>query len=121
MRGVMVHRRFGSGQVVSIGVEGLWRWGFNAKVEGVNTAFDRFWDQTILWLLAGRDFIPSKQFSFRPSSANIQLGEKVYFRLNRARNPDPKVKKVPVRLLLGDNEEVARLSLAPAPGQDPAG
>ncbi|MEJ0088994.1 MAG: hypothetical protein WDM80_04470 [Limisphaerales bacterium] len=77
-----MHRRYGRGQVVSIGVDGLWRWSLNAKVEGVNSPFDRFWDQMILWLLAGRDFIPNRQFSFRPSSANILLGEKIYFRLS---------------------------------------
>lgn len=108
----MVHRRLGSGQVVSFGVEGLWRWAFNAKVEGANTAFDRFWDQMILWLLASRDFVPSKQFSFRPNSANIPLGEKVYFRL-LMRTPDPSVKTVPLRILDGE-KEVARANLTPS-------
>jgi hypothetical protein len=107
----MVHRRFGSGQVVSIGVEGLWRWAFNAKVEGVNTAFDRFWDQIILWLLASGDFVPARQYSFRPSSANIPLGEKVYFRL-LMRAPEPAVKSVPLRIYIGERE-VARANLAP--------
>ncbi len=110
----MVHRRFGAGQVVSIGVEGLWRWGFNPKLEGANTAFDRFWDHMILWLLAARDFIPTKQFSFRPNSANIQLGEKVYFRL-MMRTPDPAVRAVPLRIYLGE-QEVGRAMLTPAPG-----
>jgi hypothetical protein len=99
----IVHRRYGSGQVVSIGVAGLWRWGLNAKVEGVNTPFDRFWDQMILWLLAGRDFIPNRQFSFRPNSANILLGEKVYFRVTM-RQPDPAVKSVPLTLFYGEQE-----------------
>ena len=105
----IVHRRYGRGQVVSVGLEGLWRWGLNAKIEGPNTPFDRFWDQMILWLLAGRDFIPSRQFSFRPNSANILLGEKAYFRLT-LRQPDPTVKSVPLTLFLGD-AEVARVNL----------
>ena len=99
----IVHRRLGRGQVVSIGVEGLWRWSLNSKVEGANSPFDRFWDQTVLWLLAGRDFIPTRQFSFRPNSANIQLGEKVFFRLTM-RQPDTSVKSVPLTLFLGDKE-----------------
>ncbi|MGD0745978.1 MAG: hypothetical protein ABSA45_12565, partial [Verrucomicrobiota bacterium] len=109
----IVHRHYGQGQVVSIGVDGMWRWSLNAKVEGVNSPFDRFWDQMILWLLAGRDFIPNRQFSFRPSSANILLGEKVYFRLV-LRQPDPKVKSVPVAIYYGDTE-AGRTTLAPAP------
>jgi hypothetical protein len=76
----MVHRRFGDGQVLSVGVDGLWRWAFNAKTEGVNTIFDRFWDQMVLWLMAGRDFLPTQQYSLRANSANIPLGEKIYFR-----------------------------------------
>jgi len=105
----IVHRRYGRGQVVSVGLEGLWRWGLNAKIDGPNTPFDRFWDQMILWLLAGRDFIPSRQFSFRPQSANILLGEKAHFRLT-LRQPDPRVKSVPLTLYLGDTE-VGRVNL----------
>ncbi len=76
----MIHRRFGEGQVFSIGLDGLWRWAFNAKVEGTNTLFDRFWDQMVLWLLAGREFEPTEKFSFRASSTNVPLGEKIHFR-----------------------------------------
>jgi hypothetical protein len=109
----IVHRRYGRGQVVSMGVDGLWRWALNSKVDGANSAFDHFWDQMILWLLAGRDFVPTRQFSFRPSSANILLGEKVYFRLV-LRQPDPKVKSVPVTIYYGD-AVAGRADLAPAP------
>ena len=107
----IVHRRYGRGQVVSVGVEGLWRWGLNSKVEGVNAPFDRFWDQLVLWLLAGRDFIPNRQFSFRPSSANVVLGEKAYFRMTM-RQPDPQVRSVPLRLFFGETE-IARANLTP--------
>jgi hypothetical protein len=111
----IVHRRYGRGQVMSVGVEGLWRWELNSKVEGINAPFDRFWDQMILWLLAGRDFIPNKQFSFRPNSANIMLGEKAYFRLTM-RQPDPKVTSVPLTLFFGD-KEIGRANMA-ASGTD---
>ena len=110
----IVHRHYGSGQVVSIGVDGLWRWSLNPKVDASNSPFDRFWDQTILWLLAGRDMIPNRQFSFRPNSANILLSEKVYFRLVE-RQPDPKVKSIPVKIYYNDAEAGAT-TLAPAPG-----
>ena len=109
----MVHRRYGRGQVMSIGVDGLWRWALNSKVEGANSAFDRFWDQMILWLLAGRDFIPNRQYSFRPSSANILLGENVYFRLV-LRQPDTRLKSVPATIYYGDTE-AGRVNLVLAP------
>ena len=113
----MVHRRYGQGQVLSVGVEGLWRWAFNAKVEGVNNLFDRFWDQMVLWLMAGRDFVPNKQFSFRTSSANILRGEKVYFRLVM-RTLDASVRSVPLALYHGD-ALVGKTSFAAGPGQEP--
>lgn len=108
----IVHRRYGQGQVVSIGVDGFWRWALNPKAGGANAPFDSFWDQMILWLLAGRDFIPNRQFSFRPNSANVLLGEKVYFRLV-LRQPDPNLKSVPVTVYY-DDAEAGRTTLAPA-------
>lgn len=113
----MVHRRFGRGQVLSVGVDGLWRWAFNAKTEGANTTFDRFWDQMLLWLMAGRDVLPSRQFSLRASSGNVQLGEKVFFRLIM-RTPDAKVREVPIALF-DDKREVARTSLAISDPSEP--
>ena len=109
----IVHRRYGQGQVVSIGVGGLWRWSLNAKSDGANSPFDRFWDQMLLWLLAGRDFIPNRQYSFRPNSANVMLGENVYLRLV-LRQPDPKLKSAPVTIYFGD-AEAGRTTLAPSP------
>lgn len=108
----MVHRRFGDGQVLSVGVDGLWRWAFNAKVEGVNTVFDRFWDQMILWLMAGRDFLPTQQFSLRASSANIPLGEKIYFRAV-TRDAAKAVRDIPLTLAHA-SQEVARITLTSA-------
>lgn len=112
----IVQRRFGQGQVVGVGVDGLWRWAFNAKVDGVNTLFDRFWDQMVLWLMAGRDFVPNQQFSLRTSSANILLGEKAYFRVVM-RSADPAVKDIPMVFYQGDHE-VGRTTLNVIPGQD---
>jgi hypothetical protein len=111
-----VHRRFGQGQVLSVGVEGLWHWAFNPKAEAVNSMFDKFWDQMILWLMAGRDFLPNKQFSFRSSSANILLGEKVYFKL-AMRTLNAKVQNVPVSIFQGDRE-IGRTSLAAGSSQN---
>jgi hypothetical protein len=113
----IVQRRFGQGQVVSVGVDGLWRWAFNAKVEGINTLFDRFWDQMVLWLMAGRDFLPNQQFSLRTSSGNVLLGDKAYFRVHM-RIPDAALKELPI-VFYHDDREVARSTLNVTPGQDP--
>ncbi len=106
----IVHRRFGQGQVLSVGVDGLWRWAFNANMENANNLFDRFWDQMILWLVSARDFIPNQTYSFRTSSANIQLGEKVYFRL-LIRDPKIKLAAVPMTLFF-DGQPAGQVTLA---------
>ena len=110
-----IHRRFGEGQVLSVGVDGLWRWAFNAKVQGANTIFDRFWDQLILWLMAGRDFLPAQQFSLRASSANIPLGEKIYFRAV-LRDAAQAARSVPL-VVEKEGAEIVRATFAAA---DPA-
>ena len=108
----MIHRRFGEGQVLSVGVDGLWRWAFNARVEGPNTFFDRFWDQMILWLMAGRDLMPAQKFSLRASSANIPLGEKIYFRA-LSRDTSSALREVPL-VISHNGQEAGRTTLVPA-------
>lgn len=104
----MVHRRQGAGQVLSIGVDGLWRWAFNAKAEQANTVFDRFWDQTVLWLMRGRDVMPDSRFTFRADTANVLLGEKIRFRII-ARDANESARSLPITLF-DDNREIARLN-----------
>jgi hypothetical protein len=106
----MIHRQVGSGQVLSIGVDGLWRWGFNAKVEGTNTLFDRFWDQMILWLMAGRDFLPAQKYSLRASTANVPLGEKIYFRA-LSREATSGLRDIPL-VIRNRGQEIARTTLS---------
>ncbi len=113
----MVHRRLGDGQVLSVGVDGLWRWAFNAKIEGTNTLFDRFWDQMILWLMAGRDFLPTQLYSLRASSANIPLGEKIYFRAV-IRDAASKARDIPLAIAR-DKQEAGRTTLSAADAAAP--
>ncbi|AHF94749.1 hypothetical protein OPIT5_25325 [Opitutaceae bacterium TAV5] len=107
----MIHRRQGVGQVLAIGVDGLWRWAFNAKVESANTVFDRFWDQTVLWLMGGRDALPNSPYTFRGDTANVLLGEKIRFRVIPRDSLRP-LPAVPV-IIRRDGSEVARLTATP--------
>ncbi len=115
----MIHRRFGEGQVLSVGVDGLWRWAFNARIEGANTFFDRFWDQMFLWLLAGRDSAPTQDSALRASSANVPLGEKIYFRGALRRATQSHSTGLPLTVFR-DGVEVMRTTLLPvnAAGDD---
>jgi hypothetical protein len=114
----MIHRRFGRGQVLSVAVDGLWRWSFNPKVPLTNNVFDRFWDQLVLWLVASGDSTPSLPFSLRSSTANLVLGSKMHFRLS-VRNPDATLKNVPLTIF-SDEKEIARTVLTPGETGDNA-
>src|SRR6185312_3832782 len=61
--------------------------------------------------------IPTKEFSFRPNSANISLGEKIYFHAVK-RQPDPKLKGLPLTVYFGD-AEVGRINLTTSPSDAP--
>lgn len=104
----MVHRRYGAGQVLSVGVDGIWRWAFNAKTEGPNSVFDRFWDQTVLWLLAGSDLMPASRFTLRADTANVLLGEKIHFRIIE-RDKHSTVSSVPLTIR-SNGKEIAAMS-----------
>ena len=94
-----IHRRAGRGQVLTIGVSGLWRWGLapgnaargssrdSANSRSIAKTFDQFWDQTLVWLLSQSDNVPTQNFSFRANTANLALGERLTLRLVR-RSPD---------------------------------
>jgi hypothetical protein len=114
----MIHRRFGRGQVLSVAVDGLWRWSFNPKVPATNNVFDRFWDQLVLWLVASGDSTPSLPFSFRSSTANLVLGSKMHFRLS-VRDPGAALKSVPLTIY-AEEKEIARAVLTPGETGDSA-
>ena len=76
----VVYRRYGSGQTLSLGVGNLWRWVFNPKAEYDNNAYDRFWDQLTLWLLANGGVSPVQGYSLRGDTSNLQLGETIRLR-----------------------------------------
>ena len=110
----ILHRRHGAGQVMSVGVDGLWRWAFNAQADPANPLFDKFWDQTILWLMSGRAVNPGQTYTFRADAANIPLGETIRFRVT-ARKADARMAPVPVTIEK-EHTEAGRFACAQAAG-----
>ena len=76
----VIYRRYGNGQTLSLGVGNLWRWVFNPKAEYDNNAYDRFWDQLTLWLLANGGVTPLEGYSLRADTSNLPLGETIRLR-----------------------------------------
>ena len=66
----------------------------------------------ILWLMAGRDFVPAEKFSLRASAANIPLGEKIYFRAMQ-RDATVILRDVPLVVFQG-GDEIGRTTLTAA-------
>lgn len=105
----IVYRRFGSGQTLSLGVGNLWRWVFNPKAAYDNNAYDRFWDQLALWLLANGGTGPVTGYHFRAESANVPLGETVRLRLGARGKELPATP--PTLEISKENEPVTRLTM----------
>lgn len=113
----IIHRPTGRGQVVSFAVEGLWRWAFHPQARPYGGTYDRFWDQTVLWLVASSENMPAQQFSFRASTANLLLGQKVHFRLGMR---DASAAPDQLQLLLyRDDQRIGETALIRSQGGDP--
>jgi hypothetical protein len=112
----VIYRRYGNGQTLSLGVGNLWRWVFNPKAEYDNNAYDRFWDQLTLWLLANGGVTPLEGYSLRADTSNLPLGETIHLRFG-VHGIDPPATPPSARLFK-DNEPVTTLTFTP--GDDPA-
>lgn len=110
----IVYRRFGNGQTISLGVANLWRWVFNPKAEYDNNAYDRFWDQLALWMLANGGVSPVEGYSLRADASNLPLGETIRFRFSVHGIAPPE--KLPAISLTRDDREAGNLTLTPDAG-----
>jgi hypothetical protein len=111
----VVYRRYGNGQTLSLGVGNLWRWVFNPKATYDNNAYDRFWDQLTLWLLANGGVTPIEGYSLRADTSNLPLGETIHLRFAAHGTEAPATP--PVISLTKDDAPVT--SLNPSSNGDP--
>ncbi|MFN0129955.1 MAG: hypothetical protein ACKV19_25095 [Verrucomicrobiales bacterium] len=109
----ILHRRHGSGQVLAVAVEGLWKWSLNAKGESTNNIYDRFWNQLVLNLVARSNLAPTDRPQLTVTSANLQRGEKVQFRLVSASGRP--LSDLPPLTIRQDARHVADVALEKSP------
>lgn len=112
----VIYRRYGNGQTLSLGVGNLWRWVFNPKAEYDNNAYDRFWDQLTLWLLANGGVTPLEGYSLRADTSNLPLGETIHLRFG-AHGINPPTTP-PSAEIFKDDVPVTTLTFTP--GGDPS-
>ncbi|MCM8533673.1 MAG: hypothetical protein NE330_21090, partial [Lentisphaeraceae bacterium] len=55
---------------------------FNKMYDSQLDYYASFWDQSLIWLIHNSEFIPGSDFTFRQDASNIELGQKVNFRLS---------------------------------------
>jgi len=111
-----VYRRYGDGQTLSLGVGNLWRWVFNPKAQYDNNAYDRFWDQIALWLLANGGITPSDGYSLRTDTSNLPLGETIHLRFG-VYGDTPRTTPPPITIYK-DDQLVTTLALKPKGNSD---
>lgn len=112
----VVYRRYGGGQTISLGVGNLWRWVFNPKAEYDNNAYDRFWDQLALWLLANGGVTPLEGYSLRADTSNLPLGESLRLRFG-VHGIEPPASPLAIKIFKED-DPVTTLNLIA--GDDPS-
>lgn len=112
----ILHRRHGTGQVLSVAVEGLWKWALNAKSEPANNIFDRFWNQLLLNLLSRSGAVPLDRAQFSVSSANLAVGEKATFTLRPAR--DTKLPPGLQAVIFREGQKIAETPLSAGHDED---
>jgi hypothetical protein len=107
----LIHRPVGRGQSLALGAGDWWRWAMTSEVAAREGVFDRFWDNLIVWLMAGSDRVPGAQTRLSASTANLPLGEEMHFRL-RLKENGPAVAAPDIEVRCG-NQFTERLTMRP--------
>lgn len=74
---VLVARHFGSGVVVTMNADGLWRWDFDPKARKLGNMYEEFWTQLLQWTASYAEFLPGQELSLRLSENNVKEGRAV--------------------------------------------
>ncbi|OAI57384.1 hypothetical protein AYO49_02135 [Verrucomicrobiaceae bacterium SCGC AG-212-N21] len=107
----LIHRPVGRGQSLALGAGDWWRWAMSSEVAASEAVFDRFWDNLIVWLMAGSDRVPGAQTRLGASTGNLPLGEAMHFRL-QLRQGAAAIAPPEIELRCG-NEVTERLTMRP--------
>lgn len=60
---VLLSRKFGRGQVMTVNAEGLWQWGFFPSVPESEELYNNFFLQLINWIVRSGDFLPGMNYA----------------------------------------------------------
>lgn len=80
---LIVSRRVGEGQVVSVNCDDLWRWDFFPAFPGASQLYRDFWLQLFNWVVSYSDFLPGRNFALKVSHQIVEAGKPVRVRVMR--------------------------------------
>ena len=74
---MLVARHFGSGVVVTMNADGLWRWDFDPQARKLGNMYEEFWTQLLQWTASYAEFLPGQELSLRLSETSVKQGRAV--------------------------------------------
>ena len=103
---LMISQTYGRGRVLTINSTGLWRWAFHEQREEIGEPLhDRFWINSLRWLLAGGDFLAGHNVALR-SDWRLYTDEMSPRFLIRTRGLEQQNFQ-PQLLITGNNKQIA--------------
>ena len=111
---LLVSRKFGEGQVVSVNCDDLWRWDFFPAFPEAAQLYRDFWLQLFNWVVSYSDFLPGRNFALKVSHQIIETGKPVRARVMRRPGTDPQA--IPTLTVLRDGAQVSTHNPTASPG-----
>jgi len=79
----IVHRNAGSGRVLAVLSDGMWRWAFlPSNLQAYDSVYQAFWARAIRWLATGGQFLPGQSMSLSLSALRAEPEESVQVTVN---------------------------------------
>jgi hypothetical protein len=81
---LLVSKRYGSGLVLLVNADGLWRWGFDPEIADDNPLYQNLWIQLFQWAVSFAEFNPGSDYMIRADRGTAHVHEPLRVRV-RAR------------------------------------
>ncbi len=106
---LLVSKRYGSGLVLMINGDGLWKWGFFPEIDDGGKLYQSLWLQLFQWAVSFAEFNPGSDYLIRTDKSTSHVNEPLRVRI-RAR-AHVKTENIVVRVYTGNKAiQTIRLS-----------
>jgi hypothetical protein len=105
---IIVSRRFGEGQVVTVNCDDVWRWDFFPSFPEASLLYRDFWLQLFNWVVSYSDFLPGRDYALKVSHQTVDAGKPVRVRVMR--RPGSEDKSEPKLVIVREGNEVTEVT-----------